>query len=374
MNVGRDDAGTAGGKNRKARIAVIGTGWWATYTHLPALVGRADVELVALANRGADKLRRAAEAFGVSNTYTDYREMLEREDLDGAVVATSHEVHYEAARAALERGCHVLLEKPMVLETGQARELLEIARSRNKEIVVSNPWSYALNVLRAREILQSGELGEVQLVSSLFTSFAYETYRGKGETLDKLFNGDAVEAPIVRPRDDANTDPGKGGGQGWCQVSHSAALVFWVTGLSARRVSAYMSRLDVAVDVVDAVSMRLSNGSICTLASTGNLKIGDPGQHTLCVYGSRGYLMLDLIAGTLLVIRNDGTTESPEPLPEDERYPRFAPANNFVDIILKGRRNLAPGLIGRLAVDVLDAAYRSAAAEGTPIDVEALPI
>ena len=56
---------------RTARIAVIGTGWWATYAHLPALVRRRDVRVVALANRGADKLRTAAEAFNVADTYTD---------------------------------------------------------------------------------------------------------------------------------------------------------------------------------------------------------------------------------------------------------------------------------------------------------------
>ena len=62
----------------KARIAVIGTGWWATYAHLPALLVRADdVELVALANRGEEKLAKAADAFDVAKTYTDYRVMLD---------------------------------------------------------------------------------------------------------------------------------------------------------------------------------------------------------------------------------------------------------------------------------------------------------
>ncbi len=359
-----------GRMKRKARIAVIGTGWWATYTHLPALVRRPDVELVALVNQGTEKLRLAAEAFQVSNTYTDYREMLDKENLDGVVIATSHSVHYEIARAALKHGCHILIEKPLALKTGEARELMEIAKHQSRAIVMSYPWSYTMHVRRARQACLSGELGEIEMFSSLFSSFAYETYRGDHETLDQLFGkGGVVEAPVVKPRHDANTDPNRGGGQGYCQVAHSVGLVFWITGLSVKRLSAYMNYLDVPVDVVDAVSMQMSNGAAGVLSSTGHLRPGDPGQHTLWVYGSRGYLILDLIAGTLLIQKNDGTIESPAPLPLDDRYPRFAPANNFVDVVLNNTENFAPGEIGSMAIYFLDAAYRSAASGGIPVDV-----
>lgn len=130
-----------------------------------------------------------------------------------------------------------------------------------------------------------------------------------------------------------------------------------------------MNYLDVPVDVVDAVSMQMSNGAAGVLSSTGHLRPGDPGQHTLWVYGSRGYLILDLIAGTLLIQKNDGTIESPAPLPLDDRYPRFAPANNFVDVVLNNTENFAPGEIGSMAIYFLDAAYRSAASGGIPVDV-----
>lgn len=356
----------------KARIGLIGTGWWATYAHLPALVKRTDVELVALANRGEDKLRTAAEAFRVTNTYTDYREMLDREELDGVVVAASHAVHFEATKAALDRNCHVLVEKPLALCANEARQLVELAQRRNRAIVMSCPWGFTPHTLRAREVLQSGELGEIQFVSSLFASWAYETYRGDEATLDGIFGGELFKGTMVQPRMDANIDPHKGGGQGWCQVSHSAALLFWVTGLTAQKVSAYMDRLDVQVDVVDAVSMRLSGGALGVLGSTGNvLPTGDPGQHGLWVYGSRGHLVLDVVAGTLVIKRADGTVESLPPLPSEERYPRFAPANNFVDVILSGAENLAPGEIGCCAVEFIEASHESAAKDGVPVVLEA---
>ena len=214
----------------------------------------------------------------------------------------------------------------------------------------------------------SGKLGAVELVTSLLTSFAYQSYRDDAETSEKVFgSAGPYSGMLVQPRLDANVDPDRGGGQGYVQVTHSAALAFRVTGLSPRQVSAYMSNLDMAVDVVDAASVQLSNGAIGVLSSIGNLAPGDPGQHTLWVYGSRGYLILDLIAGTLEIRKHDGSVESPETVPADERYPRVAPANNFVDVILYDADNLAPGEIGRLAVDFLDAAYRSAANGGMPV-------
>lgn len=367
----KDSSSETARVSKKARISLIGTGWWATYAHLPALVERTDVEVVALANRSEGKLRTAAEAFNVTNTYTDYREMLDREQLDGVVVAASHAIHFEAAKAALEHDCHVLAEKPLTLCASEARELVDIAKKRNRAIVMSCPWSFTPHSLRAREVLRSGELGEIQFVSSLFTSWAYETYRGDQKILDDIFSGDIFGDLMVQPRRDANIDPKKGGGQGWCQVSHSAALLFWVTGLTAQKVSAYMDRLDLQVDVVDAISMKLSNGALGVLGSTGNvLPMGDPGQHGLWVYGSRGQLALDVVAGTLVIKKCDKTVESLPPLTPEERYPRFAPANNFVDVILNGAENLAPGEIGCCAVEFIEASHESAAKDGVPVVLE----
>jgi len=65
-----------------ARIAVIGTGWWSTTAHIPALQANPNADLVALADVRADALEKAARHFGVERTYTDVHEMLARERLD----------------------------------------------------------------------------------------------------------------------------------------------------------------------------------------------------------------------------------------------------------------------------------------------------
>src|SRR5689334_23058323 len=120
----------------KARIAVIGSGWWSTYTHIPGLLHHPDVELVAICDRDRDKLGAAAAAYSIARTYDDHQAMLDQEQLDGVVIATNHASHYEIARAALERSLHVMLEKPMTLQARDARHLVELAAQHGRSIII----------------------------------------------------------------------------------------------------------------------------------------------------------------------------------------------------------------------------------------------
>nr|MDQ2999081.1 Gfo/Idh/MocA family oxidoreductase [Chloroflexota bacterium] len=79
----------------KARIAVIGTGWWSTYTHIPALQANLAAELVALCDADDQRLQAAAQAYGVERTYADHQAMLANEALDGIVIATPHATHFQ---------------------------------------------------------------------------------------------------------------------------------------------------------------------------------------------------------------------------------------------------------------------------------------
>src|SRR5205814_1641216 len=81
-----------------ARIAVIGTGWWSTYTHIPGLKEYPHADLVALCDPDEERLREAAERYGIAKSYRDVDELLRSEKLDGAVVAVNHTAHYSVAR------------------------------------------------------------------------------------------------------------------------------------------------------------------------------------------------------------------------------------------------------------------------------------
>ena len=80
----------------KAKVGVIGAGWWATTNHLPILKKREDIELTSVCRLGKKELHKVAEEFEFSHSTENYHELLEN-DLDGVIIASPHTKHYEHA-------------------------------------------------------------------------------------------------------------------------------------------------------------------------------------------------------------------------------------------------------------------------------------
>jgi predicted dehydrogenase len=193
-----------------------------------------------------------------------------------------------------------------------------------------------------------------------------ELYRGNPDAYRHVLPY-PVTGPGARTYSDTRL---AGGGQGHLQVTHSAGLLFWVTGLRAARVAAFMERFDVPVDLVDAISVRFEGGAVGVVGSTGNVGAGAREPHDLRIYCTDGDLHLDLDEGTLAIRRYGGPTEHMGPLPPEERYPYFATSHNLIDVILGRDRNRSPGEIGLRCVEFLAAAYQSASQDGRPVPIE----
>ena len=346
-----------------ARIGVVGAGWWATRAHLPAIVANRDADLVAIADPIDEKRDRAASVFHPQRVYPGHREMLENEALDGVVIAVPHMAHYEVARDALEAGAHLMLEKPMVVESGHADLLLEASSARNLEIVVGYPYHYNQQVLCARDWIASGEIGELLYVHSLFASIVWELFRG-----DIHLVADAVGFTITPTGTDTYGDPAiSGGGQAIVQITHSAALLLFMTGLTPVDVFAFMENKDLRVDLVDALAVRFEGGCIGTIGSTGSTVRTQEELLEYRIYGTGGHILLDLAASELGLYRADGSVvQNPaDPRPAgpwtySSPYPEDAPVNNFVDVILGRDHNRSPAQLGATVVRLLEAAYTSA--------------
>jgi predicted dehydrogenase len=349
------------------RIGVIGTGWWATTAHLPALRDYPSAELAAIADPNAANLEAAGSHFGVERRFPDYREMLDAGRLDGVVIAVPHTFHYEIARDALDAGLHVLLEKPMTLRASEAWDLVERARGRGLQLVIGYESHFTRHAVAARDLVQSGRIGELRFVSGLLSSMAESWYRGAAEDYGSVF-----DFTIAKPQEGTYSDERiAGGGQGQTQVTHALGLIFWTTGLRATEVSAFVDGFGIAVDLVDAMSFRLDNTAVGTMGSTGSLRPNQPWQIDFRYYGTEGFLLHDTVRGQLAAYFNDGSSELFAPLEPDEISPPGAPARCLVDLILGQGENLAPGDAGAKAVEFLEAAYLSAA-EGRVVKVDEL--
>lgn len=347
-----------------ARIAVIGTGWWATEHHIPALLQHPDVELTALCDANREKAQLTARSYGIAAAYASTEEMLAAEKLDGAIIVTNHAAHYPVAKACLEAGLHLLIEKPMTLFARQAQELVELAAAQGKEIAMGYNHTYAPYTVRARQVVASGGLGEIQYVNGIFNQHVLRLYEGKSSGI-----GESRERVVHSPADVYSDPKRSGGGHGHLQITHLASLLFFISGRRARRVQARMNSHGLAVDLVDGLLVEFDNGSLCTIGGTGNMAGGR--KIDLQLYGERGWIDIDEAEGKAR-FRVDGELYEDNLTDENRHYYRHATTNNFVEMILGRAENHVSGQVGWAAVELLDAAYRSAQADGVTVEVASL--
>lgn len=341
-----------------ARIGVIGCGWWATRAHLPALQANPDAVIAGIADPDRENRARAAERFGVPSTrvFADAEEMLAKAELDAAIIAVPHDLHAPLAHAVLDRGLHLLLEKPMTIRPPDARALAVLAKERGVELIIGYPWHYNRQVLAVRDAITDGRIGAIEYVSCQFASIVRELYRGNPEPYRDVL-GYSVNPPGPRTYADPEI---AGGGQGQTQVTHSAALLFLVTGLKPVTVAAMTEPFELAVDLADAVVTRFDNGALGSLGSTGSVLPGHDEILEYRIFGSNGHILFDVNEGVAVIHGLRGEVHRLPGLPAEERYPDWAPADNLVDIVLGRGINGSPASLGVLTVEFVDAIYRAA--------------
>lgn len=343
----------------RTRIGFIGAGWWATANHMPLLAAREDVELTAVCRLGPAELERVRERFGFRHAYEDYRAMLAEVELDAVCVVSPHPLHYEHARAALERGLHVLVEKPFTTRAEHARELVRLADERGLHVVIPYGWHYNPFLQEAKRLLDGGGVGRIEHVACHMASPLRPLLSGQGM---EVAGGQAGEV-LFAPAPETWADPQRaGGGYAHAQLSHSTGLLFWLTGLRAAEVYARMTGPGARVELYDALSVAFEGGAIGTVSGAGTVPKGNGFQLDLRVFGSEGMLLLDVERARLELRRDDGADAALDLAPGAGAYSCAGPPANFVDLI-RGHtaENHAPGWAGMRSVELLDAAYRSAA-------------
>ena len=336
----------------KARIGVIGAGWWAAENHLPILAARDDVILSGVCRLGASELDRVRRIFGFQFATEDYSELLGSLELDGVIVSSPHPLHHEHAVAALNRGLHVMVEKPLASNAEDARSIVDAARLAHREIVVPYGWNFSPYTRKARDLVQAGAIGEVRHVSLHMASALRDLFAGEQmlETQEAMF----------RPSSDTWAAPDKAGGYGWGQLAHALGLLFRITDLRPQEVFAWMGESPASVDYYDAISVRFTNGATAAISGAATVPKHRGFQIDLRIFGTEGMLLLDIERERLEVSRDDRRDTAFPMKAGDGDYVCVEPVERFVEIC-RGidAVNDAPGVVGMAAVELLDAAYRS---------------
>ncbi len=348
---------------RKARLGFLGAGWWATANYIPLLAQRPDVELAAVCRLGRDELRKVKDHFGFPFATEDAAELVNHPGLDAVVVTSPHTLHHAHARLALERGLHVMCDKPMCTRADDARELVRLARDKNLHLLVPYGWHYKPFVQQAKRWLDAGAVGPVQYALCHMASPIRDLLQGKKFQAED--NSGQAGGQLFEPDPRTWADPAvAGGGYGHAQLSHSTGMLFWLTGLVPETAYALMSAPDARVDLYDAISVRFQGGAIGTVSGAGTVPPGGVAsfQVDLRLFGPEGMLLLDCERARLELRRHDGRHERLDLAPDAGAYSCGGPPNNFVDLVLgKTAVNSSPGEAALRSVELLDAAYRSAA-------------
>jgi len=352
------------------RLGLIGAGWWATANYLPLLAARPDVELTAVCRLGWEELRRVRERFNFPFATEDYRALLEQ-PLDAVIVASPNTLHYAQARAALERGLHVLCEKPMTTSASEAWELVRLARAKKVHLLVPFGWNYKPYLQGAKRLMERGVVGRIEHISCHMASPVRDLYSGHDEATEQEAYGSAAQRDLLFHVTAATwADPAlAGGGYAYSQLSHVLGLLFWLTDLRAEEVYALMSAPGARVDLFDAISVRFHNGAIGALSGAASVPEGGPYQLDIRIFGEEGMLLLDVERERVAARRADGEVIHVPVAAGEGAYSCDGPPNRFIDLILgQADHNDSSGEVAARGVELLDAAYRSAR-DHTPVAV-----
>jgi len=142
---------------RKLGVAVIGAGFWGR-NHARNLKEINETRLVAVCDKDETKAKAIAEVFGV-DAYTDSREMLKRKDVEAVTVCTWSTKLAEEAMKALKAGKHVLVEKPMANNAQEATKIVDLAKKKQRYLMVGFLMRFIPGLQRIREAVEKGEIG-----------------------------------------------------------------------------------------------------------------------------------------------------------------------------------------------------------------------
>lgn len=345
--------------SKKVRVGVIGAGAWASTNHIPILQARDDVELVVACRPGLNELAQLKERFGFQHVTEDYREALAHE-LDAVVVASPPASHFEHAAAALEKGAHLLCEKPFTVEPGDAWKLVELAKRNQRHLIVSFGWNWIPVVDRARGLLREHPIGEIRHVMTHIATDVWQLLHGIAfyQEADPNFLPDA--ATWADPRR-------SGGGFAPGQLSHALALMLLLSGLEPEGVVAAFDPPG-AVDLFDALLLRFKNGAVGTASGLSTVDRGAPReQMEVRLSGTEGHFVLDLEREELAVYSardglNKVALEAGAGL-----YQCSGPPNALIDLAL-GRQveNRSTGSLGAWVVEIVNAAATTARSGTAP--------
>jgi len=338
---------------QELRVGIVGAGGIARARHIPSFQKNENVALVAVADVSSEALERVKSEFGVPTTYTDYREMFEKEQLDAVCVCTPNKYHAPVTIAALRQGMHVLCEKPMALNAEESRAMVQAAQESGKILTIAFHYRHKGACRSAKRVVEAGELGDVYMVRVL-------ALRRRGIPSWGVFTNKDMQ----------------GGGALVDYGVHLLDLALWlvgnpkvveVAGVTSQRLGTRpnvnpwgeWNYKDFQVEDHAAAFIRFADGGAMQLEASWALNIAESVEN-VSISGTEGGLdvfpfRVNKAAHGMLV----NWTPTWMPGEQDEEGTRQTA--DFVDAILEGRQPVVKAEEALQVSQIVDAIYRSSA-------------
>lgn len=148
-------------KNDKVRVGIIGVGNIAQNAHIPAYLKNKDVELVAVCDLNEERAKAVAEKHNIKHVAKDINALVALDDVDAVSICTWNNAHATAALAAASAGKHILCEKPMAMDTAEAKAMCEIARKNNIVFMMGFVNRFRSDSRLIKEMADAGKFGDI---------------------------------------------------------------------------------------------------------------------------------------------------------------------------------------------------------------------
>ncbi|MCQ6559300.1 Gfo/Idh/MocA family protein [Paenibacillus mendelii] len=313
----------------KIRVGMIGTGGISQW-HARQLLELPEVVITAIADTSVETRNSFAEKFSLKDVkqFSDYTDMLDQVELDAVVICSPHTLHFQQATDVLEKGLHVLIEKPMTCSSAEAELLIRTAERVGKIVQVSYQRHFQPEFIYIRDAIAKGEIGKL---TSITASLYQEWKQGTPGTWR--------QNPSL-----------SGGGFLMDSGSHIIDVLLWTTGLTPVEVKPQLHMHGSPVEIDTFTSIRFAEGAVAGL----NLVGYAPCWHETYVFcGEDGAIFYDNGKITLRRLGQEAIVpELPKSTTNQDK--------SFIDAILGRHEVLVSGEFAYKVVKFSEMVYQAA--------------
>ena len=265
------------------KIGIVGASF-AKAAYLPAFKHINDIEVLAICSSRLESAKKCAEEFNIPNFYNDWQEMLNQHKFDLVCIATPTDLHAPITIYALEKGAHILTEKPTAMNAQEAKQMLDFAIKYNRIHMMDHELRFNPNRKKIKEWISSNMLGKIQHIN-----------------ITNISNG--WLDPLSRSENDWWSLESRGGGRMGANGSHQVDLLRWwcgeVKSVFGQALTVVKNRVDkntnkewnATADDLSYFSLEMESGTLANVFMSGVAchALGNKTQ----IFGTEGTVILE---------------------------------------------------------------------------------